>query len=146
MLAIGATAPVKVIPAVVPIIQVQTVEADEIVVPPVPPPLTDAEVLASTSAALGLSSAKTKKVIDIVHCESGGRQFNPDGSVNIGPTGDVGLFQINKVHWQDAASRHLDIFTSATDNAIYGISMYKKEGTAPWLASKPCWSQSPAHW
>lgn len=78
----------------------------------------------------------------IAICESGGHQFNPDGSVVHGKLhyADTGKWQINAaVHLQESISMKMDINT-LEGNTAFAKYLYRTQGTAPWLPSKNCWS------
>lgn len=77
--------------------------------------------------------------VKIAQCESGMRQFNADGSVLISRTSDVGIFQINQVHWQEAKNRGIDIYT-VEGNIAFAKILKGRGGTQPWFMSKHCWS------
>jgi hypothetical protein len=76
----------------------------------------------------------------IAVCESGGRQFNDDGTVLAGVVNplDRGRFQINAFYHRDTAnSLGFDIETEE-GNIAYAKWLYNKEGAKPWLASFAC--------
>jgi hypothetical protein len=90
----------------------------------------------------------------IAACESTGnpvgipRQFLPDGTPlwgNDPKTGkpikrDVGVLQINTwAHKDELAKLGLDVVDSEADNIKYGIMLYERSGTQPWIASEDCW-------
>ena len=55
---------------------------------------------------------------------------------------DVGVMQINEYyHGKTAKAFNLDL-SNFEDNLLYARYLYEKEGTAPWSASKKCWSKS----
>ena len=80
----------------------------------------------------------------IAECESGGRQYNADGSVKRGRVNpnDTGLYQINKTVW-GAKAKELgyDILTEE-GNIKMANWIYDKYETKPWNASKKCWNTS----
>jgi hypothetical protein len=79
----------------------------------------------------------------ICNAESGGKQFNKDGSVlrgRVNPS-DIGFCQLNEPIWNDKARKMgLDIYTEQgnKDMALYIFSNY---GTDPWNSSKVMWSK-----
>jgi len=73
---------------------------------------------------------------NIAKCESGFRQFEEDGTHLISPTSDVGLMQINQIHWKRAKSLGLDIFNSPIDNWEMGKLIYKERGFSAWACYK----------
>lgn len=78
----------------------------------------------------------------IAQCESGGRQYNDDGSVVTGKINshDRGKFQINETYNLAAAqSLGMDIYT-LQGNTAYALYLYDHEGTTPWNASRKCWA------
>lgn len=96
------------------------------------------EVVATTTEKVSLRHAVEVAFADqpamsrVVKCESGFRQFNSDGLPLISPTSDVGVMQINQVHWKLAKSLGLDIFHSAQDNITMGRIVYKQSGLTAW--------------
>lgn len=83
-------------------------------------------------------------VLDAIEsCESGGRQFNPDGTVLRGKVNpkDVGRMQINETYHLEASKKlGIDIYTSE-GNRAYAEKLYAQNGTRDWDASKDCWSK-----
>lgn len=73
----------------------------------------------------------------IAKCESGLRQFNDDGSVLISRTSDVGLFQINQVHWTRAKELGIDIYT-IEGNIQFAKLLKQANGTRDWYMSNHC--------
>lgn len=79
----------------------------------------------------------------IAFCESGGNQFNLDGTVKRGIINplDIGKFQINlKYHQTRAEAMGLNLFT-LKGNTEYALWLYKTEGSSPWNWSKSCWGK-----
>ena len=76
--------------------------------------------------------------VRIAKCESGMRQFNEDGSVLISQTSDKGIFQINKVHWEQAKKLGYNIDT-VKGNIGYAKYLKDKNGTSDWYMSRHCW-------
>jgi hypothetical protein len=75
---------------------------------------------------------------NIAICESGGRQFNSDGSVIVGRiTPDYGLFQINQVHLIEAKKNDINIF-SLDGNVQFAKLLFNSYGTRPWASSAHC--------
>ena len=87
--------------------------------------------------------AETPILVEIARCESEFRQFNKDGTVLRGREvrEDVGVMQINERYHAEMASKlGIDIY-SVAGNVEYAKHLYKESGTAPWSASKACWSK-----
>ena len=83
-------------------------------------------------------------MLKIADCESGGKQFYPDGSlVRDSVTGThVGVYQLSTKEFAAvAASMNEDIYTEQ-GNIAFALQLYKLRGTAPWLASEGCWSKT----
>ena len=72
-----------------------------------------------------------EEFISIVNCESGFKQFQ-DGKPLISRTSDVGLLQINQVHWDRAKELGLDIFNSEDDNIAMAKIIKKEQGLKAW--------------
>ena len=79
----------------------------------------------------------------IAQCESGGRQFNKDGSVvtndkNADGTIDRGKWQINSSH--DAETKRLGIDISTEEgNEKFARILYAKNELRDWEATRHCW-------
>jgi hypothetical protein len=88
--------------------------------------------------------ADTPILVAIAECESGFRQFNPDGTVvrGIVDKQDVGVMQINEKYWLDKSKSLGDDIYTIQGNVAYAKYLYAKEGTDPWSSSQKCWSQS----
>lgn len=80
------------------------------------------------------------ELIKICECESGGRQFEADGSVRTSHTADSGLCQINEIHEKEASRLGMDIMTEA-GNIKFANHLFDREGYAPWEASRHCWQK-----
>lgn len=74
------------------------------------------------------------EMVSIIRCESNFRQFKNDIPL-LSPTSDVGVMQINRVHWARAKSLGLDIFNSVDDNIIMGKIIYDEQGVGAWVCS-----------
>ena len=88
--------------------------------------------------------ADTPILIAIAQCESGFRQFNPDGTVMRGivDSHDVGVMQINETYWLPKSQSLGDDIYTIEGNVAYAKYLYAKEGTDPWSSSEKCWSES----
>jgi len=77
----------------------------------------------------------------IAQCESSSMQFK-NGTVvlngNSNGTVDIGEWQINSSHTQEAKKLGYDIFTQE-GNYNYAMYIYKTQGTGPWSSSAKCW-------
>lgn len=83
-------------------------------------------------------------MVRIAQCESGFRQFGPDGLPLKGEKvpGDTGVFQINKYyHLKEAQAAGMDINT-LLGNIQFAHMLYESQGTTPWNPSRRCWSDS----
>lgn len=72
------------------------------------------------------------RMLKIIQCESQWRQFELDGTPLISKTSDVGLLQINQVHWDRAKELNLDIFNSVDDNIKMAKIIYDEQGITAW--------------
>lgn len=63
-------------------------------------------------------------------------QFDGKGRPLLSRTADVGIGQINQVHWTQAKSLGLDIFNSTEDNLKMAQIVYKSEGEKAWTCSR----------
>lgn len=79
----------------------------------------------------------------IAICESGGRQFNEDGTVLKGRlnTHDIGKWQINENYWLAEASRLGVNIYSLEGNTKMAVYIFQRYGTKPWNWSKKCWDK-----
>ena len=78
----------------------------------------------------------------IAIAESGGKQFNSDGTVIMGIINphDIGKYQINELYWGEKAKElGYDIYT-LEGNTSMALWIYQNYGTAPWNWSKSKWS------
>lgn len=81
------------------------------------------------------------RMIPVVHCESGNksnyaRQFDGNGKPLRSNTSDIGVMQINQVHWKEAKNLGLDIFYSEDDNIKMGRIIYDIEGINAWTCNQ----------
>jgi hypothetical protein len=53
----------------------------------------------------------------------------------------MGVFQTLPSHQKEASKMGINL-KDPLGNIEYGIWLYSKFGSAPWLASKPCWSKN----
>lgn len=82
-------------------------------------------------------------MIQIARCESTFRQLDKNGEVHRGRinNADVGVMQINEYYHLDASkAKDYDIYT-IEGNTAYARKLYEKQGTQPWVSSKPCWGK-----
>ncbi len=83
-------------------------------------------------------------MIHIARCESTFRHTLADGSVLRGrvDNDDTGVMQINKrYHEETARSMNLNLY-DIYHNMAYARYLYETQGTRPWNASAPCWSNA----
>lgn len=86
-------------------------------------------------------------MIQVARCESTFRHNLDDGSVLRGRVDnrDTGVMQINTgYHGEAAVKLGLDL-ENIYDNLAYARSLYERQGTQPWSASKPCWGRTLAY-
>jgi len=79
-----------------------------------------------------VSNLDPQIMLRIAKCESGFKQFDSGGKPLISPTSDVGLMQINQVHWKRAEKLGLDIFNSPVDNMAMAKIIHKEQGYKAW--------------
>jgi hypothetical protein len=72
-----------------------------------------------------------KRMVKVLKCESQFQQFK-NGKPLMSPTSDVGISQINQIHWKEAKALKLDIFNSMEDNLKMAKIIYDKEGIKAW--------------
>lgn len=81
-------------------------------------------------------------MVAIAKCESGMREFEPNGAPLYGGTDGamIGIFQLDStIHTKPALALGFDLGT-ASGNIEYAAYLYGAEGTDPWISSFPCWS------
>jgi hypothetical protein len=96
--------------------------------------LAQANPNAGVEAQVRAAMADLPEMIVIAKCESGFRQFAPDGTPLRGGTGKkyVGIFQIDEnLHRQKALDMVYDINT-VVGNVAYARYLHSKSGTNPW--------------
>ncbi len=76
------------------------------------------------------------RLIRILKCESNLKQFDVQGNPLMSRTMDIGISQINIVHWKKAKELGLDIFGSAEDNITMGKIILKSSGYKAWTCAK----------
>ncbi len=99
----------------------------ETVVAPIIAPL-------STKEKVEIAFSDAPVMVKKIKCESGYKQFWPNGKPKISPTQDVGVIQINQTHWKEAKKLGLDIFNSEDDNIKMGRIIYDEQGSSGWNA------------
>ena len=82
-----------------------------------------------------LNTFNDPRMVNVAYCESKWKQLI-DGKPYMSPTSDVGIMQINQIHWKEAKSLGLDIFNSEDDNLKMGKIIYDREGIEAWMALK----------
>ncbi len=75
------------------------------------------------------------EMITVAKCESGFRQFAPDGSVLRGGTskGYLGVFQISERLYKERAAVLSHDIETIDGNIAYARYLYEKNGLSPWL-------------
>ncbi len=82
-------------------------------------------------------------MIQVARCESTFRHLDDDGEIHRGRVNnaDVGVMQINEYyHLETSEKKGLDIYT-IEGNTAYARDLYERQGTQPWISSKPCWGK-----
>ena len=79
-------------------------------------------------------------MVAIAKCESSLRQFELDGVTALKgrASSDVGVFQINYVHWERAERLGIDLHT-LEGNIAFAKLLFDNRGTGDWYMSKHCW-------
>lgn len=100
-------------------------------------------LLGNHVAAARISSEIPQIMREIARCESGGRQFNKDGTVVRGEihVPDIGKYQINSAVWEREAKKlGYDLLTEE-GNEQFALELYRRYNTLPWESSKSCWGK-----
>lgn len=84
---------------------------------------------------INLAFPDEPKMVDIAWCESRHRQL-VNGKPLISRTYDVGVMQINQVHWKQAKELGLDIFYNIDDNLKMARIIYDRQSITAWYALK----------
>jgi hypothetical protein len=75
---------------------------------------------------------------EVARCESNRQQFNGDGTVKIGVTGDIGIMQIAPQFWLEEAKRlNYDIYTTI-GNLRMANHILSVQGINAWKPSSHC--------
>ena len=80
--------------------------------------------------------ADVPMMMQVVQGESGFRQFNKKGKPLMSTTSDVGVMQLNIVHWKEARKLGLDIFNNVDDNIKMGRIVFERQGLKAWMFYK----------
>jgi hypothetical protein len=84
--------------------------------------------------------ANTDIMWEVARCESNRSQFNSDGSVKIGISGDIGILQIApQYHLEESIKLNYDIRT-LMGNLLMARHILQTQGLNAWASSKPCWN------
>lgn len=109
---------------------------------------TDAPLLASTPQSLEEyveAYFKDEPILaEIARCESRFRHLNKSGEILRGEVNafDIGVMQIN-THYHEETADDLGINLHTLEgNLSYARYLFEKEGTKPWVSSKPCWGKN----
>ncbi len=79
---------------------------------------------------------------EIARCESTSRQYDPKtGTALIHPTGDVGLFGINHVHFYELAVLGISPYT-LEGNIQSAKFLYDRRRFGDWYPSVKCWGHA----
>lgn len=83
---------------------------------------------------------KDKEMVAVAYCESSLEQYDKEGKVVENPkTHDIGVFQINPVHFQEAEKLGFDLST-VSGNIGFAQWLLKTEGLNAWYSSAKCWT------
>lgn len=74
------------------------------------------------------------RLYKIAKCESGLKQFH-NGKPLMSPTSDVGIMQINQVHWNEAKRLGLNIFDNIEDNIKMAKIILAQQGYTAWMCN-----------
>jgi hypothetical protein len=98
------------------------------------------EIIKEVKAESGLPAVLQR----IARCESGNKHYDKSGQVvmraNKNGTIDLGIMQINSIHFTEATRLGLDL-TKESDNIAYAKILYETRGTEDWYPSKACWNK-----
>lgn len=83
-----------------------------------------------------LTTFNDRRMVAVFHCESGLKQFDKNGNPKMSPTHDVGIGQVNQVHWKRAKKLGLDVFNSVDDNLKMSKIVYDEQGIEAWTVYK----------
>jgi hypothetical protein len=108
-------------------------EAPEAPVVPVEVPKEAKTTIPTTNEKI-LLTFKDPRMIKVLTCESQLKQFKVDGTPLVSPTSDVGIAQINRIHWSRAKELGLDIFNNEDDNLKMAKIIYDEQGIEAWSA------------
>lgn len=108
---------------------------------PVAPVVTQTAQVVTVKDQVKAYFADEPIMISIAYCESRDRQTDRDGNIFRGNENhyDVGVMQINEMYHLDTAKKLGDDIYTLDGNMAYARYLYEKQGTAPWISSRPCW-------
>lgn len=75
------------------------------------------------------------RMLRVIQCESKFRQFDSSGKTLRSKTSDIGVGQINQVHWKRAKALGLDIWNSVDDNIKMMRIIYEEQGIDAWTCN-----------
>lgn len=76
------------------------------------------------------------RMVSVLTCESGLRQFDSKGNVLVSPTHDYGIAQISHVWLKEAKEKGFDIINSMKDNLSFAEIIYSRQGIKGWTCSR----------
>ena len=109
-------------------------------------PSSTPRMMVATPVVSSIDDLPADIVLQIVaDCESGdgnfgsGRQLDDNGAVVVGPTDDIGKWQINlPTHWARAVELKIDLWTQE-GNERFARILFAERKLVDWEASRPCW-------
>ena len=107
-------------------------------------PYTDGFVSVAEAPSIEAPFVEYPVLKEICSCESGLKHYEEDGTTVIRGkinSRDIGICQINEFYHEKRINElGLDIHT-LEGNIAFAKDLYERQGTAPWIWSKPCWSK-----
>lgn len=98
---------------------------------------TTEDVTLSTSTLIHMlwGDSDGDRMIKILTCESGLKQWDNSGGVLMSKTSDMGISQINHVWWDKAKELGYDLM-NPVDNLNMGYYIWKQQGFEAWTCSR----------
>ncbi len=93
--------------------------------------------MSTSSLIYGLwGKSDGEKMMRILECESGMKQWDKNGSVLTSPTNDVGIGQINLKTWKDESIKRGYDIGQPVDNLRFSYLIWLKSGFKAWTCAR----------
>lgn len=97
-------------------------------------------IQATTTTTTDFLANENKILSAISFCESSNNHYASNGGVLVSKTNDIGRYQINFIHLDEAYKKGIDIWTES-GNRKYAEYLLRKNKLRDWSSSQKCWSK-----